>query len=123
LIRAEAGKTWVDNTNALLATVPDVLIAVTCAAVRRALTNPDAVASETVPDYSRTFASATLSADIYLTRGEKRVVQRAAGRSGLWTMATTRTSVGGDIPDVTPTYVYATDAPEEVDPFSEGWTG
>lgn len=122
LVRAEAGKTWVDDSNALSG-VPDAITAVTIAAARRALTNPDGVASETIPDYSRTFASTSLSADIYLTRGERRVVQRAAGRSGLWTMPTTRVDVGTDIPAITVDYIADPTIPEEVDPFLEGWTG
>lgn len=124
LIRAEAGKTWVNDLNELSG-VPDAIVAVTIAASRRALTNPDGVASETVPDYSRTFAATSLSADIYLTKGERRVVLRAAGRSGLWTLATTRRDLGGDVQPVTAGYAYAVDPvpPEEYDPYSEGWPG
>ncbi len=123
LIRAEAGKTWVDDLLALSG-VPDVVVSITIAAARRALTNPDGVTSESVQDYSRAFAATSASADIYLTRGEKSLVRRAAGGTGLWTLSTTRSDVGGDVPAVVSSYaIVGSNADEEVDPFSEGWTG
>lgn len=120
LIRAEAGTDWVDDAGALSG-VPDVVVMVAIAVARRALSNPDGLTSESIQDYSRAFASNSASADVYLTKGERRVVRQAAGRSGLWTMATTRVDVGADVPSVT--VGYAGTSPEELDPFSEGWTG
>ena len=121
LIRAEAGKTWVNESNQL-ADVPDVVVAVTLAAARRAMTNPDGLASESVEDYSRSFSQSSTSLDVYLTRGERRVVRRAAGLTGLWTLSTTRSDVATDVPAIASPYV-ASSIIEEVDPLDEGWTG
>ena len=119
LVRAEAGKTWVDTFGALVADVPDVVVAVTIAAARRAFVNPDMLTAESIADYSSSFAHATT--DVYLTKTERNAVRRAAGRSGLWTLATTRVDVGPDTPSVDPRG-WTSGALEEVDPFSEGWT-
>lgn len=121
LVRAEAGKTWV--TDNVLVDVPDAVFAVTIAVARRVMTNPDGATSENILDYSRSFSSTTLSNDVYLTKGERRVIVRAAGRSSIWTLATTRSDVGGDVAPVAAGYWYASDAPEEIDPYSEGWPG
>lgn len=120
LVRAEAGTDWVDDDDALLDTVPDVVVTVTIAAARRAFANPDMIASESIQDYSATFASS--SADVYLTKAERNAVRRAVGRSGLWTLATTRTDVAGDVPSVTGE-AWATSPREDYDPLSEGWGG
>lgn len=120
LVRDAAGRTWVDADTGELETVPDAVVAVTIAAARRAFVNPDMVSSESIQDYSATFASA--SSDIYLTKAERATVRRAAGRSGLWTLGTTRVDVGGDVMSVTGS-PWGSATPEAIDPFSEGWTG
>lgn len=121
LVRAEAGQTWVTD-GVLDADVPDVIVMVTIAAAKRAFVNPDGTASESIQDYSRTFAST--SSDVYLTKAERNAIRREVGRSGLWTLATTRADVGPDVPSVTCGGSWSvTDAPEEYDPFGEGWAG
>lgn len=117
LVRSEAGQTWVDADNRLTE-VPDAAVAVTIAAARRAFVNPDMVASESIQDFSQTFGSA--SADIYLTKAERTAIRRLAGRSGLWSLATTRSDVGPDVPAVRPD-AYGPVPSEESDPFVEGW--
>lgn len=106
LVRAEAGNTWVDDAGALTA-VPDVIVMVTVSAARRAFVNPDMLASESVVNYSATFSSA--SPDVYLTANEKKLIGKAVGQSGLWTLGTTRSEN------------CLSDIPEEYDPYAEGW--
>jgi len=120
LVRLEAQTTWVDEAGALTIDLPDVVVAVTIAAARRAFVNPDGLASESIQDYSSTFPSA--SADIYLTRAERSAVRRAVQRSGLWTMATTRVDTAADVPAVV-LDGWSSTLTEELDPFDEGWSG
>lgn len=122
LVRVETGLTWVDATGQL-ADVPDVVVAVVIAAARRAFVNPDGLTAESIADYSQSFTPG--SSDIYLTKAERNAVRRVAGRSGLWTLATTRVDVGADTPSVHREQwaTTATTATEEIDPFSEGWAG
>lgn len=90
LVRSVAnGKTWVNDAQALV-DVPaiEILRAVVCAAARRALDNPDGVSSETLGAYS--VALANSSGDVYLTQNEARQVRKAAGLTGVFTIATTR---------------------------------
>ena len=119
LIRAEVpGITWV--VEGALSGVPDVVTMVCIAAARRSFINPHAVEGETAGPFGAQYGSA--SPDVYLTKRERQLVRRGAGRSGLWTLGTTRTDVAGDVPAVTP-YGWSTGSPEEVDPFLAGWTG
>ncbi len=120
LVRLEAGLTWVNVANQLAADLPDVAVAVTVAAARRAFVNPDMLASESIQDYSSTFSST--SPDIYLTKAERKALRRVTGRSGLWTLATTRVDTGADTPSIT-SGAFGSSTPEEYDPYSEGWTG
>lgn len=119
LVRAEAGKTWVDEANELDG-VPDVIVTVTIAAAKRAFMNPDMVRSESIDGYSTSYAAA--SPDVYLTKAERQAVRRAAGRSGLWTQATTRlgTDEERDLPSVLANETL-TASSEETDPFGAGW--
>lgn len=86
-IRAEAGKDWAIE-DALDDDVPDVIVAITLKAARRALENPEGVTKESVGTYSVGYANS--SSDVYLSSEERRLIRRAAGKSGLWTQATTR---------------------------------
>jgi hypothetical protein len=119
MVRTEAGQTWVDAEGEL-ADVPDVAVAVTIAAARRAFVNPEMLASESIQDYSSTFSSP--SSDIYLTKQERTALRRITGRSGLWTQATTRSDVGPDTPSVRP-HPWGSTPSEEYDPLAEGWVG
>lgn len=119
LVRTEASVTWVNAAGELFE-VPDVAVTVAIAAARRAFVNPDMIASESIQDYSTTFSSS--SSDIYLTKAERLAIRRITARSGLWTLATTRTDVGSDTPSVSRDG-YAGSSSEEHNPFGEGWTG
>jgi hypothetical protein len=87
LIRSEAGIDWVDD-DALRTDFPAVLRVICITAARRELENPDGIISETIDGYSQRLANA--STGVYLTPKEVRVVRRCAGRSGLWSLGTTR---------------------------------
>jgi phage gp36-like protein len=87
MVRAVAGKTWTTD-GALDDDIPHVVLMVTVAVARRVLANPDGVTQESIDDYSYTVANA--SSDVYLTRAEKAAVRSAAGKSGIWTLQTTR---------------------------------
>lgn len=91
LIRAEAGDDWVtddDPPELDEDALPDVVVTVCCAAARRALVNPDGVTQESLDGYSTSYRND--SADVYLTKAERRLVRSAAGRGGLWAQPTTR---------------------------------
>jgi hypothetical protein len=70
----------------------DALVKVCCSAAARALANPEGRTqqAETIGSYSHTDAFANASPDVYLTAGERRLIRRAAGRTGLGTITTTR---------------------------------
>lgn len=81
LIRAEAGtETWVDDDGALEA-VPDVIVAVCVAAAIRAFRNPDGVRTESIGTYSVAYADTSTA--VFLTEGERRIIRRAAGLTGI----------------------------------------
>ena len=113
LIRAEAGKTWTDDVPPVA--VPDVVKTVCMSAAKRAFLNPDGVNSMSLDGNAATFA--TGSPDVYLTKAEKSAVHKAAGRSGLWSLSTTRTegtATDGTGPADTPSP--SPDAFEDPDP-------
>lgn len=116
LIRSVAnGKTWATDAGDTLVDVPDILVAITCAAARRALDNPDGVTSESLGQYSVSLANS--SGDVYLTTAEQGQVRKAAGLTGMFVIATTRDSrnLGLDTANVTcgagGTYYVETDPP------------
>jgi hypothetical protein len=116
LIRAEAGKTWTDDDPPVA--VPPVIKTVCLSAARRAYLNPDGIESIGLDGHTASFT--TGSPDVYLTKAETRAVRRAAGKSGLWTLSTTRAE--GDIGDVPAVdQGLRTEAIEEIDPFGAGW--
>lgn len=102
LIRAESGLAWVNSSNALdfskgnagLSTQlkQDILQRVCVGAALRALTNPESYTQESVGSFSATRADSSI--DVYLGRGERRLVRQAAGRSNIGTVTVTR-SVDG----------------------------
>ncbi len=101
LIRAEAGDDWVtDGDPPALDTdnLPDVAVTVCLAAARRAFVNPDGVTQESLDGYSTSYRND--SADVYLTKAERRLISQAGGRTGIGVMPTTRTSTAPDVPYV-----------------------
>lgn len=100
LIRAEAGVTWTttddDDETIVDPDTPDIVLTVCIAVARRAFNNPDGIRSESTGSYSASFTDA--SADVYLTKAEKTHIRRAAGRTGVWAMPTTRST--NDLPDL-----------------------
>lgn len=87
LARDEAKKNWVDDAGAISG-VPDVVVTLVLTVARRALENPAGLTSETVGDY--TWRREGIEPGVYLTEREIRILRRIAGKSGLWTQATTR---------------------------------
>lgn len=90
-IRSIAGVTFVTDDQLDFTGYPtwaeDALVKVCCAAAVRSLTNPGGEQSETIGTYSHSYANA--SPDVYLTANERRLIRRAAGRTGLGTITTT----------------------------------
>lgn len=93
MVRSVAGKTWTTDGD-LDADIPGIVAVVVCTVARRILANPDGVTQEGIDDY--TFSVANASPDVYLTRGERQAIRSAAGRSGVWSMQTTRVGTGDD---------------------------
>lgn len=83
LVRLEAGKTW-----ATPEATPGAVRAVVLRVVERAIRNPDGFSAESDGDYS--YQRTQVEPGVYLTDAERAILRRAAGRSGLWTQATTR---------------------------------
>lgn len=85
LIRAEAGdEDWVDDDGGL-EEVPDVVVAVCVAVAIRAFRNPDGVRQEQIGNYSVAYADTSTA--VFLTEGERRVIRRAVGLTGLNSIA------------------------------------
>jgi hypothetical protein len=81
LIRAEAGdEDWVDDDGGL-ETVPDVIAAICVAVAVRAFRNADGVRSETIGNYSVAYADTSTA--VFITPGERRMIRRAAGLTGI----------------------------------------
>lgn len=112
LVRAEAGKTWVDDGGALTDDLPDVVVSVVLAAAKRAFVNPEELESVGLDGHTARFR------DVYLTKAERRLVRQAAGRTGLWTQSTTRldSTSTPDLPDVYVDVVY-TDGSTPAEPL------
>jgi len=87
LIRVEAGVDWVDDEGNLDG-VPDVARFVCCKMVERSLTNPDGLRSESVVGYRAEYSNA--SSDLYMTKQERRLVRKAAGKLAVAAVGTTR---------------------------------
>lgn len=77
LIRLEAGKDWAEGDE-LDPDIPPIVVTVTTAVARRAFVNPDGLTQETTGPFSVSVSNA--SADIYLTKTERALLRRAAGR-------------------------------------------
>lgn len=88
LVRDEAGKTWVDINNVVVA--PDIVVTIVLKVAKRAMDNPEGHSSETMPEYA--WRKDGVEDGVYLTDKECRIIRRLAGKTGLWTQATTRVS-------------------------------
>lgn len=91
LVRSEAGKNWVttDTPPQLAADLPDIIVVVTLAAARRAFENPTGITQKTAGDVSISYASRS-NAAVFLTADECQQIRRAVGKTGLFTITTTR---------------------------------
>lgn len=104
LIRTETQTTWVDDDGALEESIPDAVVTITYAVAIRAFRNPEGVRSESIGDYSVSYADGSTA--VFLTEGERRMIRRAAGRGGLGSIelespwqpsaATVPIDIGGD---------------------------
>lgn len=86
LVRAEAGKTWLDS-GGVTVTAPAQVVTIVIKAALREYKNPDSFTSEQLGDYSyRTDAVG----GVYLTEDERRIIRAASGNTshGLWTVRT-----------------------------------
>lgn len=121
-IRAEAVKTWVDTQGHLVADLPDVVVVVCLQAALRAYQNPERLTQEGI---GTGYVQSNVSADVYLTKAELRLVRRAAGNSGLWSKPTTRGYMESGRGPGTDTTFLPTEGSEE--PLAESepiaWTG
>ncbi|MPZ13764.1 MAG: hypothetical protein GEU73_04970 [Chloroflexi bacterium] len=103
LIRQEAGLTWATEDDLsvglydLDADLPDVIVTITIAVAKRAYLVSDEVQGETLGDYQWRAPS---SSGLYLTKAEKKLIRQVAGKTGLWTQATTRMETTLDVPTV-----------------------
>jgi hypothetical protein len=90
LVRAEAGKNWIDEDGNPVGPAP--VVAVTIRAALRAYRNPDGVGSESLGGLY-TYSYAKGEASIYLTEEEVAIVKKAAlGDFGRLPMGTIRTA-------------------------------
>lgn len=81
VVRLEAGEDWLDD-DGVLETVPDMVVAVTCASAARAYLWSGNVMSEQVGSWSAQYASREDA--LSLTPSEKRLIRRAlTGSTGI----------------------------------------
>lgn len=83
LVRAAAGKSWVDPVDGVTVTAPDVVVAVVLQAAKRAFQNPEGIQQESISSggYWSSWADAA-SAGVILTPDERGTVVAAARGSG-----------------------------------------
>lgn len=75
-IHAETNNAWIADGE-LVANIPGVAKAVCCSVARRVLSNPQGLTSQTLGPATEQMANA--SADVYLTKNEKRLLRRGLG--------------------------------------------
>jgi hypothetical protein len=83
LVRAQAGATYDDEHDLLLAVIPDVIVSVTLAAAYRAFLNPQGAVQTSVGDVSVTYSRGQTAGAVFLTSAEMRAVRQAAGASSV----------------------------------------
>lgn len=91
LVRLAAGEDFLDELGEL-DEVPDAIVGVVVAMVRRAVENPRALTGETLGDYSWQSGGSS-STGIYLMRAEKRTVRQAVGKLSVGVL-----QLEGDLP-------------------------
>lgn len=88
LVRAEARRTWTDDSGTLV-DVPEQVRTITLEVAARRWRNPEGYTSETDGDY--TYRMDDAQASLYLTDIEREMLAAyRRPRSGLWTLPTTR---------------------------------
>lgn len=90
IIRAEAnGTTWVDSDGTI--TAPPQIVTLCKNVAKRAFINPAGYWRESVGEWSGQFADRDqISSGVYLTDPERKLIQRAIGKTGLGTLQITR---------------------------------
>lgn len=96
LVRAAAGRTWVEDGE-LVDDVPDVVGVVVCQSAERKWRNPAGIVQEQTGPFGSSFGS-DAARGVYLTDDEKDQVRSAAGRTGIGTITTTRGNVEIELP-------------------------
>lgn len=97
IVRAEAGRTWLDDDGTLVDGWPEQLAGVVIGMVERAVQNPQGITQETAGPFSRSFGTNAASR-LWLSTAEREVVRAAAGRAGLQVLSVTRGPL--ETPDV-----------------------
>lgn len=92
IVRAYAGVDWLNDAEDAPADVPGAIPGLVAGVVERATRNPSGIVQETAGPFGRSFG-ADAAQRLYLTAAEKAVIRRAAGRSQLGSIATTRDSL------------------------------
>lgn len=89
LVRAETGRTWVDDDNELT-TVPDEVSTVTVQVAGRVWRNPAGFVQDTTGPFTVRYPEIA-GQGLYLTDAERSILSRyRTQRRGLWTQRTTR---------------------------------
>jgi hypothetical protein len=88
LVRAEAGRSWVDPVTGLVTGLPDSVRTVVLRVAERVIRNPQGFRSESAGDYS--FQRYDADAGPFLSDREIAIIRRAIGRTGLWTQRVER---------------------------------
>lgn len=98
LVRAEAGRTWIDATTGDVDLVPAEIETVVLKAARREWENPRGLGSETIADYTWRLDAGQTS--VYLTEQEQAICRRyrstGGSTGGLWSLGMTRGAEGPD---------------------------
>ena len=90
IVRAESGNDWVSPDDPALITAPRIVKTIVLRMAERKLRNPDGFSSESAGDYSYQRNGVGADGSLYLTAWERKVLLRAAGKSGLWNQPLTR---------------------------------
>lgn len=79
LIHAETNNVWISD-GVLVADIPGIVLTICCKIAERVLSNPNGLTGETMGPFAEQYANS--SNDVYLTRNERRLLQRAATGGG-----------------------------------------
>lgn len=96
LVRAETGKSWVDEDNLPIA--PGPVQTIVCQIVIRYLKNPDGYTSESEDGYTWRREGTDVDGGLYLTDQERRLLSRySTSNGGLYTIPTTKRPYSRDV--------------------------